>query len=265
MADENENENDLQDAWGSALEGELAQFAVPAAAQGEPSRQAGRGRPRGTTGSRFLRARMREQADEQAEQAEESEPVPSMHDLRSQSLQKQRQEDVGLKEVFGPMRFLKNVGSTFQRVVSEAFVCCVDSLLRAPRTRAILKADAGADAKSKSVPKEEPQTLAPRSVHSIIYGKALTMSASALTGLDKGSAQEISKSTVQSRMVHAGALALEMSAVMCSSALSSVIEACSKVPNMKPLLFLWRVRYDETPSRVRVANLAEPAGSARVP
>ncbi|CAE7949280.1 unnamed protein product [Symbiodinium sp. KB8] len=204
------------------------------------------------------------QADEQAEQAEESEPVPSMHDLRSQSLQKQRQEDVGLKEVFGPMRFLKNVGSTFQRVVSEAFVCCVDSLLRAPRTRAILKADAGADAKSKSVPKEEPQTLAPRSVHSIIYGKALTMSASALTGLDKGSAQEISKSTVQSRMVHAGALALEMSAVMCSSALSSVIEACSKVPNMKPLLFLWRVRYDETPSRVRVANLAEPAGSARV-
>ena len=253
------NENELDNAWGSALEGELAALAPAAAEPSEPPKSR-RGRPVGTGGSRFLRNRMRQEAEESVQAVPEP-AAPQLHELSTQALQTQRQENDRLKEMFGPMRFLKNVGSSFQRVVSEALVQSVDVLVRTARTRGILKADTGTDSKSKSsVPKAEAETLAPKSVNSIVYGKALTMSASALTALDKGCARELSKSTVQSRMVHAGALALECSAVMCSSALSSVIDACSKVPNMKPLLFLWRVRYDETPSRVRVANLAAQAG-----
>ncbi|CAE7297347.1 unnamed protein product, partial [Symbiodinium sp. CCMP2592] len=174
---------------------------------------------------------MTSEAEEAVQPVPEPERVaPQLHELSTQALQTQRQENDRLKEMFGPMRFIRNVGSTFQRVVSEALVQSVDVLVRAARTRGILKAETGSGSKSKSsVPKAETETLAPRSVNSIVSGKALTMSASALTGLDKGCARELSKSTVQSRMVHAGALALECSAVMCSSALSSVIDACSKV------------------------------------
>ena len=155
--------------------------------------------------------------------------------------------------MFGPMQYLLNVGSSFQRVVAQALVDSVKLLTRAKETTAALQDTLG-----------EP--AADGTLSHIVQGRALTCSATALAGIKtKKDEKGASKFTVQGLMISAGALSLECSAILCSCAMSSFIEACKQTAwqacRLSPLMFFWRVRYDETPTKVRVVNLKYPAAA----
>ncbi|CAE7283696.1 unnamed protein product [Symbiodinium sp. CCMP2592] len=228
-------EDDINEVLAEGPEHQVVIDAVADSSSAQPRRK--KGRPVGSTGSRMVREQMqRLQAEEaETEDGEPSELVPRAESNADivKHLQQHRALKDAVQKMFGPWQFLLNVGSSFQRVVSQS-----------------LKA----------------------SLSQIVQGRALTCSATALARLEN-SGEDSSRTSLQRRMVQSGGLALECSALLCSAALSSFIEACKNPVSqgvgvrgleLKPLMFCWRVRYDETPSKVRVANLHDSSAAPRL-
>ena len=225
----------------------------PASVEAAPKKK--RGRPKGSTGSKFIRQELQALAAASAE-GEDDAPAEEAPDVRSQMayLHQHREQGKRLIDLFGPAKFILNVGSAFQRVVSGALRSSIELLTRTKDNQVLLQEGLG-------------ETERQGSLAYIVQGRALTCSATALAAMNKGTeAKHQSKSTLQRIMVSAGALALESSALLCSCALSSFIEICKQTPQrilqMKPLMFCWRVRYDETPSKVRVVNVGSATNTA---
>ena len=230
--------------------------AVADSSSAHPQRK--KARPVGSTGSRMVRQQMQRLRAEEAEaEAETEDRAPSQLVPQAESnadsfkkLQEHRAMKDALQSMFGPWKFLLNVGSSFQRVVSQSLKDSVEKLSQTKDNMSLLKDTLG-------------ESISKSSLSQIVQGRALTCSATALARLDN-SGEDSSRTSLQRRMLLAGGLGLECSALLCSAALSSFMEACKNPVSqgvavrglkLKPLMFCWRVRYDETPSKVRVANL----------
>ena len=233
--------------------GDTPASAASASVEAAPKKKRGPGRPKGSTGSRFIRQELQALAAANAEGQDDApaEEAPDvMHQLAQ--LRQHREEGTRLTDLFGPAKFILNVGSAFQRVVSGALRSSIELLTRTKANQVLLENGLG-----------EPEREG--ALAHIVQGRALTCSATALAAMSKGAEVKnlSSRSTLRRLMVSAGALALESSALLCSCALSSFIQICKQTPQriiqMKPLMFCWRVRYDETPSKVRVVNVQNAA------
>ena len=217
------------------------------------------GRPVGSSGSALMRQRLEEMVANEPPAVQ----APSAQKQNVSAALQKREEIEQLQNMFGPLKYLRNVGSSFQRVVATSLVESVQKLARNATTRAHLvipQQDEGRDHGSSSAELRSAGLTQGSVLNHVVYGRALTCSTSSLAGLDKTSKRPTSKSALQSSMISAGALALECSALLCSSALSSIKDVCARASalssmKLKPLMFLRRVRYDETPSRVREALL----------
>ncbi|CAE7721359.1 unnamed protein product [Symbiodinium sp. CCMP2592] len=254
-------EDDINEVLAEGPEHQVVIDAVADSSSAQPRRK--KGRPVGSTGSRMVREQMqRLQAEEaETEDGEPSELVPRAESNADivKHLQQHRALKDAVQKMFGPWQFLLNVGSSFQRVVSQSLKDSVEMLSRTKEKISLLKDTLG-EAVSKA------------SLSQIVQGRALTCSATALARLEN-SGEDSSRTSLQRRMVQSGGLALECSALLCSAALSSFIEACKNPVSqgvgvrgleLKPLMFCWRVRYDETPSKVRVANLHDSSAAPRL-
>ena len=250
---ENDNADDFETAfagWADDCDEDVGDR--PASIEAAPKKR-GRGRPKGSTGSRFIRQEVEALAAANADGQDDA-PAEEARDVMHQVayLHGHREQGKRLVDMFGPAKFISNVGSAFQRVVSGALRSSIELLTRTKDNQALLHEGLG-----------EPERQG--AVAHIVQGRALTCSATALAAMNQGKEAKhmSSKSTLRRVMVSAGALALESSALLCSCALSSFIEICKQMPQrimqMKPMMFVWRVRYDETPSKVRMVNVESTA------
>ena len=210
-----------------------------------------RGRPKGSTGSAFIRQHVRELVA-QAPIGPIGPIAQDSQDHRPGNLQQHHCEQQRLLKMFGPQTFLLNMGSPFQRVVSQALMSSVKSLVQTKENQELLKRLG------------EPSSKSTGALSHIVQGRALQCSAAALAAMDSTASKSDSEkarapSTLQRLVVSVGALALECSALLSTCAMSSFIETCRRTAwgavRMRPLMYFWRVRYDETPSKVRVVNV----------
>ena len=233
-----------EDEWGAALsaaihprqeEEENEDVLIPL--------QRGVGRPKGTVGGRVSRDRIqqaRQEAIQEAAASELSLPVVPAVGARLAMARKEQQaqrkaESNARVAQYGDRQLLCKMGCKAQQQLACALL--------------------------DTVQKGQPQMRAADQVLShILEGKAATTSASALAAMSDHN----SKSHVLSLFVLLGAASLEFSGLMWSCALTMFKSQCVKASGatgLVPLMFVLKVRYDETPSRVRVATVAESSSS----
>ena len=93
-------------------------------------------------------------------------------------------------------------------------------------------------------------------LHTIMDGDVLTCSASSMAKLfqEKGG-----RARVQQVLVEAGAASHQMSGVVCSSLLS-MLHNMFMAAGARPLMFFLKMKYDESPTKVRVATVVQGLG-----
>ena len=204
----------------------------------ERGRGRGRGRAAGgrKSGSRILRQSI--QAFQEAhnrEQSENAELVPRVPSVvtalaaRSAKAQRIREQTLDPQQ-FGPSAIICHTGSPVQRTLASA----LQLLVKTPDDwKATL-------ASINSVDKLEPLDL-------VLSGAGLLCSAQALANITSSS-----KTTVQRRLIQAGSATMESTGFLIGSMLSLLEK---QADHIEPFIFILSVKYDETPTRVRVATL----------
>ena len=133
---------------------------------------------------------------------------------------------------FGPKELLTSLGSSVQRTFGAALQA---ALQRRP------------SCSRSSVPEEGPVPQDTALSH-ILQGDVLTCSSSSvakMTGSTRG--------VVQQSLLAAGSAALEGAGLLWGTMLTSLDQLRQRTKNMVPVLFCLNLRYDETPTKVRVA------------
>ena len=100
--------------------------------------------------------------------------------------------------------------------------------------------------------KEKKEEGLEAALHHILHGDVLTSSSSAIAKTTGSS-----KTSVQRSLVCAGAAVLESAGLLFSTMWTSLQGIVEQTRGMRPLLCVCNMRYDETPTKVRVATLME--------
>ena len=196
------------------------------------TRKRGRGRP---VGSVLLRKNLNEMAaasDDAADAAEQGEvqgaadPADREGRVREQRLQRMAKRDW---QGLGPTDLMLRTGSPVQRSLAAALVDIKSSAARLPV-------------------KSEPKSEEPEMIDHVVNGKVLTASASLLARLTGKEA-----SVAQGTLVAAGAATAESNGFMLGSMLSDFCKIAVQ-QGLKLLLAVTKVRYDETPAKVRICR-----------
>ena len=191
-----------------------------------PTAQAGprrRGRPKGSTGSRLLRESVAAvAAAQEAAVPLQIQPVQRLHQFATAkrneaALQKRDPPD------FGPVHLLSPVQRTLASALKEQI-------------------GAGRQLPAGAADKDDVEAL-----DFILNGAGLSCSASAFI-------TQTSKITAQRKLVQSGAASVEG----CGFLVAGMLTTSSTGPAssmMRPVMLVLKIRYDETPTRVRVATM----------
>ena len=242
----------------------------------DPVQQRKPGRPKHTAGSRQLRKHLKQLEEEEAEQqhgATDSVPVavaggiqdlllqPSSDRLAEARLKSQSLAAVARQpwKGAGPPEVFSVLGSPVQRCLGNALM----QILKPKRTSTDSKESAAVAVPSTGsgskpvLPKQNKEML-----EYFVDGTALSCSASSIgrmTGKNPG--------VCQNTLVLSGAATSEISGLLQSSMLTDLVKRATASDHV-PLFALVKVKYDETPAKVRIAtvttNLCEGLARDRV-
>ena len=203
-----------------------------------------KGRPRGV--SKMMQERLQQEHLQRDSDEEAARPGPAnMHLVRAMRTVKPQgdlcvtQQCEAMASSFGPMSFLMSVGSMLQRTLGSA--------LLAARRRWPAKNVAQPDAEDSS----------DKMVSHILQGDILTCSSSAVSKL-LGS----TRTCVQRSLLAAAAATLEGAGLLWGTMLTSLGKVQTATANTRPLMFCVHLKFDETPTKVRVATLDAESGGA---
>ncbi|CAE7247707.1 unnamed protein product [Symbiodinium sp. CCMP2592] len=205
------------------------------------TRKPGRGRPRGSVLLRQNLHEVSDAVDDAADSAQQGQvqavapavanPENRMNRVREQRLQRMAKKDW---QGLGPADLMIRMGSPVQRSLAAALV---DIRSSAAKGRGGVMTE----------PKAE-EAGSPEMIDHVVNGKVLTASASLLARLTGKEA-----SVAQGTLVAAGAATAETNGIMLGSMLSDFCKIAVQ-QGLKPLLAVTKVRYDETPAKVRICR-----------
>ena len=222
--DRAEGESDLDDAIRDLL-------GPPEPKPDQASKGSKRGRPKGSlTLRQDVQKFLSQQPADEGEGAGDALALPV--NVVGNAARGARLRNVARKEWSGagPPDLLMRVGSPVQRCLAAALI-----QIRAPAR--ISKSSGGST--------EQPKEM----IDYVLDGKGLTCSAAAL-----GCLTGKSPNVAQNNLVLAGAATAECNGFMISSMVNEFCRSMSDADQAKPLLALIRVRYDETPAKVRICS-----------
>ena len=211
-----------------------------------------RGRTKGTKGSHLVRAddagRALQQniGDALSAQADELElPMWGMLSGAMSQISVSKHQDAVQQQAqqFGPHAAVLQVGTPCQKIVSQTLFQALQS------KRASLS-----DVSILQLPLSDSASREP--INRFLDGSALTCSASSLAKM-----HGTDKAVLQRQLLASAAVVVESSCVLTSAMITSSLNS-AKPADLEPLLFCLRLRYDETPSNVRVIAAGDASGNA---
>ncbi|CAE7204848.1 unnamed protein product [Symbiodinium sp. CCMP2592] len=216
---------DAGDDWSQELERELATASdvqVPSAPKPVGRRA---GRPRGSVS---LRASL--QGHTQPIGVPDLRVADRLAASRAAAAVQRKQRTDEAVAAFGPEHLLVQLGPLVQRTVGAALIASIRKIPERPARN---------DAGKKTV------------VQQILDGDVLTCSASTIARL-AGRA----KNLVQSMLLQAGSAVVESAGLLWNVMASTCVQAAATSSSLKPVMMCVSLRYDETPTKVRVTSLS---------
>ena len=204
----------------------------------------GRGRPRGVTKSVRDSQGPDVYEDDAAVVAELNGSAACMERLRAmrrcavQPLQSSsgtavaNDEDTFAVTPYGPKGLLTSLGSAIQKTLGSAILAVWGQLSKCKQLTGV-----------QDVPQDNV-------VSHMLEGDVLTCSASSVAKM-----LDSSRTVVQNALLAAGSATLEGAGLLWSVMLTSLNQLQETTSNTKPLMFCVNVKFDETPTKVRVASL----------
>ena len=239
------------DTWSDAVAESLApDFPDAVGPSFSVARRRGRGRGRGY-GSRLLLQQHQQQDQQPPRQQGQASQIQLARQVRENNVlarRKEQQRQIQIEHgparpalqaatAYGDKGQLCHVGTALQRAMASVLVRCVES--------------------SKAKREKDPESF--KLLDTLIDGNALTCSASSIANLVPGSG---SRASVQEKLLDAGAASHQLCGTLTSSFLSHV-QQVMVAAGATPVMFFLKVKYDESPTKVRVCTVHTPASSMR--
>ena len=205
-----------------------------------------RGRPFGTT--KLVMAQRRAEEEESQSQAAEARPGPGNMQLvrdakarksaeaKAKALATQADGGMQLPTVYGPISLLMSLGVAVHKTIGAALVAICK------KTKKLGPAEGSSDDTDRDI------------VSHIQQGDVLTCSSSSIAKVTKAA----NRTVVQRSLLAVASATLHGAGLMWSMMLTS-LQQCAGTA--KPILFVLSLKYDETPTRIRVATLPSEGGS----
>ena len=252
--DDGNHEPSSSSGWGEVLRSTIQQDAMDANTDADraptENEKPRRGRRKGTKGSRLVRAddagrALQQNVGDSLSAAADQLQLP-MWDMLSGAISEisvNKHQDAIQQQAqqFGPHPAVLQVGTPCQKIVSQ-------TLFQALHSKRISLSDVSIF----SLPSSNHANTEP--INHFLDGSALTCSASSLAKM-----HGTDKVVLQRQLLASAAVVVESSCVLTSAMITSCLNS-AEAADLEPLLFCLRLRYDETPSNVRVITAGDASG-----